>query len=168
MAVNGKQKGNSFERDISNRLSKIFAGILPSEQSFRRNIDSGAFFGGKNQKRLTTHIQDNQVFGDILTPDVFKFVIECKAYKTPPTFKSIIESKVTQWDNWIAQVSQDSVNSGKIPMLIIKYNNCPLIVGVNTTEFNTDITQVIYYKDFYFYPFDTFFNCDLNKFISSK
>ena len=48
MAVNGKQKGNRFERDIANMFSERFATYTGIEKAFRRNPDSGSFFGGSN------------------------------------------------------------------------------------------------------------------------
>ncbi len=50
MGVNGKQKGNGFERKIANILSERFKEHTGLEQAFRRNIDSGSFFGGKCSK----------------------------------------------------------------------------------------------------------------------
>ena len=52
MAVNGKAKGNSYERKIANLLSARFKDYTGIDQSFRRNPDSGSYFGGQNQKEL--------------------------------------------------------------------------------------------------------------------
>jgi hypothetical protein len=121
--INGKSKGNTFERKIANKLSDRFKEVTGKDQSFRRNADSGSFFGGKNQQRAQTHDLEKATFGDIICPNEFNFSIECKHYKTAPSFKSIVEGKVTQWDAWLSQAEQDAVNSGKKVMLIIKYNN---------------------------------------------
>jgi hypothetical protein len=127
--VNGKNKGNNWERTIANLLSDKFKEYLNIEKAFIRNPNSGAFMGGKNQVRMKTHAEDFQTFGDILTPDNFRFVVECKHYKTPPSFDKFIKQDVKQWDTWIEQVTQDSVNSKKEMLLIIKYNNTePFII----------------------------------------
>lgn len=126
--INGKNKGNSFERKIANLLSKRFSVRTGIEQSFIRNPDSGSFFGGSNQKRTNTHDLEMAVFGDLKCPKSFKFTIECKHYKSPPSFQSLVKGAVTQWDQWISQASQDSVNSGKKFLLIVKYNNVEEIV----------------------------------------
>lgn len=121
--VNGKAKGNSYERSVSNKLSERFAEYTGIEKSFRRNADSGSFFGASNQKRIAEYDTSKATFGDIITPDNFRYAIECKNYKTAPTFKSLVTDKVSQWDDWLKQASQDAVNSNKDMLLIIKYNN---------------------------------------------
>lgn len=121
--VNGKAKGNSYERSVSNKLSERFAAYTGIEKSFRRSSDSGSFFGASNQKRIAQYDTSKATFGDIITPDNFRFSIECKNYKTAPTFKSIMNGSVKQWDDWLKQASQDAVNSSKDLLLIVKYNN---------------------------------------------
>lgn len=122
MAVNSKQKGNSFERKIANTFSARFKEYTGIEQSFRRNADSGSFWGGKNKDRKLTHDVDHAQYGDIICPTEFKFTIECKNYKTPPTFNSIICQGVSEWDTWIKQASQDAEEGNKDYLIVIKYN----------------------------------------------
>lgn len=126
--VNGKNKGNAFERKIANLLSDRFKAHLNVEKGFRRNPDSGSFFGGKNAARIDQYDQDYAVFGDLICPKTFKFSIECKNYKQPPSFQSVVAGAITEWDKWIDQASSDSAKSNKSMMLIIKYNNVPEIV----------------------------------------
>ena len=83
MAVNSKQKGNTFERKIANYLSERFQTYIGVEKAWKRNTDSGSFFGGKNQSRTEQYLTEHQQFGDIISPESFKYVIECKHYKTP-------------------------------------------------------------------------------------
>ena len=129
--VNGKQKGNKFEREIANIFSERFAAYTGIEQSFRRNPDSGSFFGGKNVARAETHDTDWAVYGDLICPKAFRFVVECKNYKKPPTFKSLIDDNISEWDGWLEQVRADARACGKYPLLIIKYNNVPTFVLVD-------------------------------------
>jgi hypothetical protein len=153
VGINSKQKGNSFERIVANRLSEVFEDYYGKKQSFYRNANSGAFFGGKNQFRTETHLEEHQDFGDIITPKDFRFTIECKAYKTPPSFKSIIEGKVTQWDTWLEQAETDAENAKKQPLLIVKYNNCPIIVF---SKIYYELEIVSLYKDYFIYQFEEF------------
>lgn len=122
MAINSKQKGNKFERDIANMLSSRFADHTGKPQSFRRNTDSGSFFGGSNKVRKETHDTDFATYGDLICPRAFMFSIECKNYKDAPTLNSVLTSHITQWDEWIAQAKQDAEGCDKEFMLIIKYN----------------------------------------------
>jgi hypothetical protein len=118
-----KSKGNVFERKIANLFSKRFAEQTGIENSFRRDISSGSFFGATNQKRLATHDTETATFGDVMAPSNFKFSIECKHYKTPPTFTSMMKQDCKMISDWIAQATQDAVNSGKLMLVIAKFNN---------------------------------------------
>ena len=123
MAVNGKNKGSNYERKISNLLSNRFEKFTEKPKSFIRNSDSGAYYGGTNVSRVETHNTDFAVYGDLVCPRNFKFSIECKFYKTPPSWAGMVNHKVTQWDTWIAQSTQDSITANKEFCLIVKYNN---------------------------------------------
>ena len=146
--VNGKQKGNSFERKIANLLSDRFKDHLGIEKGFRRNADSGSFFGGSNKSRVTQYDTEHAAFGDLICPDSFLFSVECKHYKTAPSFQSVVNKEVPQWDLWIKQVEQDSISAGKLPLLIIKYNNVPEFVFVKN---KLGIEEIIQYKGYYSY-----------------
>lgn len=148
--VNGKNKGSQFERKIANLLSQRFAEYLGIEQGFRRNIDSGSYFGGSNATRTQTHSMDYAVFGDLVCPKNFKFSIECKHYKTPPTFQSIVEQSVKQWDEWLTQAQQDAVNSGKLMALIVKYNNVNELI-FSDQIIHGSLTPCLTYKNYHIY-----------------
>jgi len=149
--VNGKQKGNTFERDIANRLSARFATITGVEKAFRRNADSGSFFGGKNQQRIEQYDTDYALFGDLICPRNFMFSVECKNYKTPPTFNALIKQDIAEWDKWIVQAEQDAKNSNKKMMLIIKYNRTLpfVILGEKTSASLAGV-----YKNYFIYSLD--------------
>lgn len=121
--THSKNKGNAFERKVSKALSARFEEYTGLESSFLRNVDSGSFFGASNQKRIQKHGTEHANFGDILTPANFKFALECKHYKTPPSFGSIIKGEYKLFDEWIGQAKQDADNAGKAWMVIAKFNN---------------------------------------------
>lgn len=123
MSVNSKSKGNAFERKIANLLSDRFAEYTGLKSSFRRAIDSGSFFGRGNQSRIETHGTEHANFGDIMAPNGFRYNIECKHYKSPPSFNAIIKQDWKQLDEWLAQAKQDSSNAGKDWLVIVKFNN---------------------------------------------
>ena len=153
MPVQGKQKGNSFERKIANLFSERFASITGIEKSFKRNADSGSFFGGTNQYRTKTHDLDHANFGDLICPVNFNFSVECKHYKSGPTFSAIVKGKVSQWDEWITQSKQDASNSNREMMLIVKYNATDEVVFV---EKQYDLRLVLPYREVYGYRLDDF------------
>ena len=151
--VNGKQKGNSFERDIANQLSSRFHAFTGIEKSFRRNPDSGSFFGGTNVDRTEIYDTDYALYGDLICPRTFKYSVECKHYKSAPPLNAIMKQKVTQWDDWIKQALQDANVSQKEMLLIIKYNRTETMVFLTTPLHNLDL--ILRYKSYWGYTFDT-------------
>lgn len=129
--VNGKKKGNNFERKIANMFSDRFADYVGIPKPFRRNPDSGSFFGGTNVARTEIYDTDWAVYGDLICPRNFNFSVECKHYKTAPTVSSILKQDVKQWDKWIAQAKQDAEVSEKDMLIIIRYNNTEILTMTN-------------------------------------
>lgn len=155
MAVNGKNKGNTFERTIANELSARFKEHLGIEKGFRRNPDSGSFFGGSNKARTETHDTEKATFGDIICPDTFRWCIECKNYKTPPSLNTIMLSDVKDWDKWLGQCRQDAANSDRKALLIVKYNLTEKIAFVDIKDSaELGLTPVITYKDSHIFRLD--------------
>lgn len=147
--VNGKQKGNSFERNIANMLCERFAPYTGIEKPFRRNPDSGSFFGGSNIARVDMYDTNWALYGDLICPKNFRFSVECKHYKEPPTLNSVVRGEVKQWDDWLAQARQDAKVSGKQMMLIIRYNRTDIFAFLNWKI--DDRKPVIEYKGAYLY-----------------
>jgi hypothetical protein len=156
--VNGKQKGNRFERDIANTLSTRFREHTGIEQAFRRNPDSGSFFGGKNVERAATHDTEWAIYGDLICPRKFKFAVECKNYKTAPILNAILTSSVTDWDGWISQARQDATAAGKEMMLIIKYNRTAIMAIFNKGVVKLPVAMR--YKDTEIFMFDDILRLD--------
>ena len=67
--INGKQKGNSFEREVAGIFSKRFQTYTGVEESFLRNLDSGSRFGGNNRIRSGRVLKEDIQVGDIITPE---------------------------------------------------------------------------------------------------
>jgi len=147
MKVNGKQKGNSQERKIANLLSEHFKVSTGLDQSFRRNPDSGSFWGATNQSRLQTHDTSKASMGDIICPEGFTYNIECKFYKEPPSFNLLVKQDVKQWDDWVVQAKQDADNSKKKMCLIIKYNRVDEIVILD--KLPSGLKESFMYKNYY-------------------
>lgn len=161
--INGKNKGNSFERKIATQLSERFAQALGIEKGFRRNSDSGSYFGGSNKSRVAQHDMDRAIFGDLICPVNFLYSIECKHYKSSPSFQSFINKDVSQWDTWLKQAEQDATNANKKIMLIVKYNGVNEIVFVKE---NLNLDPVFNYKGFNVYKLSDFLSLSDNLFLS--
>ena len=155
--MNSKNKGKTFERKIANLLSLRFETRTGIKKSFRRNADSGSFWGGKNQARLETHDTEKATLGDVTCPVDFIYNIECKHYKSAPLFKNLMLQECKEWDGWIAQAQQDAQNSGKRMLLIIKYNNVDEIVITESPVPET-----------YHMPYKQYFVASLRAFLAGK
>ena len=141
-----KMKGNAFERKISNLLSERFKDVTGLEKAFRRNADSGSFFGGSNVRRTQTHDVDKANFGDIIAPANFAFSLECKHYKAPPSFAMMMKQDCKEWDKWIDQATQDAKSSNKKMAVIVKYNGIEEIVIMSESH---GLHASIQYKDYF-------------------
>jgi hypothetical protein len=154
MAVNGKQKGNSFERTIANMLSERFKEHTGIPQAFRRNPDSGSFFGGTNIARTQVYDTDWAIYGDLICPKAFKFAVECKHYKTAPILNAVLTESVADWDKWLKQARQDSEVSAKEMLLIVRYNRTENLAFLNPGVLSTE-KPVIVYKNTEIFLLDT-------------
>ncbi len=162
MAVNAKNKGNTFERKIANMLSDHFQKFTGIEKAFRRNADSGSFFGGKNSARSETHDLDKASFGDIITPNNFKFNIECKHYKTPPSFSMLVKQDCKMLDKWIQQAKTDEESSKKKFVIIMKFNGVDEVVVLEDNYNNLPV--LMNYKEFKISLLTDFLNLDASDF----
>lgn len=128
----GKSKGNSFENVIAKKLSTALHPL-----KFIRTQGSGARVGGKNFEAL------GQMFGEealkLFVGDVvpvnekeagvqFRFSIECKSYKTPDNFPSLV-SGTSNVFKWMQESEDDAVKIKREPLLIFKWNNINSMVG---------------------------------------
>jgi hypothetical protein len=132
--VNSKRKGATFERKIAQTLNERF-----KTNEFSRTPGSGAF-GSTHQ--LPQHLI---VHGDLITPEKFRFTIECKngynleiddIFKESSDFHKFIEQAKTDASraggrDWMVVYKKNRrkelvVVGDKIPNLknYLYYNNC--------------------------------------------
>lgn len=99
MTSKAKQKGNSWEREITKFLGEELGG------NFMRVPNSGAYVGGKNEARkmLMDDGQVRLVKGDIIPPDHLPLLnLEAKNY-ADIAFHQIINGECKQLNSWIDQ-----------------------------------------------------------------
>lgn len=161
--INGKAKGSSYERHVAWFLSSTFQEHTGIECAFRRNVDSGSFFGGKNKKRVLSYDTSKATFGDIICPDTFKYIVECKALRDPPTFRSLVYNNVLKWNSWIKQVEQDAANANKEPMIMARFNRIEDIVMVKK---RIEDAYILKYHDYYLYLQSDYFRLSLDVFFT--
>lgn len=102
-----KARGNTFERQVANFLSQIHG------KDFRRTAHSGAYTGLSNAGRKKDMAEDTikAFLGDIIPPEGFNIVIECKNYSgIQGGFNGIMSGLCTGLDKWLKEVLFDSEN----------------------------------------------------------
>lgn len=105
--VNGKQKGNGFERKVAKKLTEWCG------QKFNRTPMSGALRWDN----------DKRVVSDIVPPQSMKwpFSVECKCVESSWEFNTLLENTATLWKHW-EQADSDAQREDMIPMLVFTKN----------------------------------------------
>ena len=108
--VNSRAKANRFENKIAKTLNDRF-----DTKEFCRTPGSGAF--------ATTHTLPEylKIYGDLITPQNFKYIIECKKGYTEEQVSDLLNPKSTI-SKMIAQAHRDSKKSSRKFLLFIGQN----------------------------------------------
>lgn len=155
-----KNKGNTFEREIANFLSKLYS------ESFVRAPHSGAYVGGTNSYRKE-YLSENQAKsykGDIVPPDSWhNFNAEAKSYADFP-FHQVLAGNCKTLDAWLQQL-MDVAEDGDMNILFMKFNRKGKFVAVQT-KYTWVTDNFMYYSspklgDWILIEFDHYFK--LNK-----
>lgn len=151
-----RNRGKTWERAVA----KMFATVLGG--SWLRVPNSGAFFGGKNSKRVAgaSKTQAEILRGDIIVDDNYKhLIIECKNHKDV-TLRSILKGGNKKFDSFLQQVSHDAAGAGDgvYPLLICNLSEgikiavipdtlklyCKDTKITNLRQYISDDTKIIY------------------------
>ena len=105
--VNSRAKGNRFENKIAKKLNERF-----NTKEFCRTPGSGAF--------ATTHKLPEylKVYGDLITPENFKYIIECKKGYNEEQVSDLFNTK-SNICKMIDQAHRDSKKSSRKFLLFI-------------------------------------------------
>ena len=114
--VNSRAKGSSFERQIAKLLNDRLG-----TTEFSRTPGSGAF--------ATTHsLPDHlKIYGDLITPQNFRYCIECKKGYNNQNLYSLFNKSSEFW-KFIEQCQKDSDKCNKLPMVIFKQDRQPTLL----------------------------------------
>lgn len=120
--INSRAKGNRFENKVAKTLNDRF-----DTQEFCRTPGSGAF--------ATTHKLPEylKVYGDLITPEKFKFIIECKKGYDGEQVSDLLNPK-SSISKMIAQAHRDSKKSSRKFLLIIGQNRQEPVAITNQTD----------------------------------
>lgn len=128
--VNSGDKGDRTERKLCKILSARFG------RPFERAVGSGNRWS--QVKELTASAR-NVLVGDVVCPEGFLWVLECKGgYEADVDLSSLFVNGNKTIDKFIEQVAADSARSGKDPMLLYKRNLRPWLCGVPTRTLPAD------------------------------
>lgn len=125
MTSPSKAKGNSFERQIADFLTKLYG------EKFIRAPGSGAYVGGKNshRKQVLHEGQIRNFKGDIVPGESFpRLNAECKNYKDFP-FHQLFSGSVKILESWIDQC-MDVADEGDFNIIFMKFNRKGRYVAV--------------------------------------
>ena len=147
---NSRTKGNTFERQVAKLLNDRF-----KTTEFSRSPGSGAF--------ATTHtLPDHlKIYGDLITPQKFKFCIECKKGYNNQNLYSLYNYSSEIW-KFIAQSEKDAGKCGLTPMVIFKQDRQPALAiipeRVQVTE-DIKYIQIHNKKQYRVYLFEELLTC---------
>jgi hypothetical protein len=115
---NSRAKGSTFERNIAKTLNDRF-----NTTEFSRSPGSGAF--------ATTHTlpEHLKIYGDLITPQNFKYCIECKKGYNNLNLYSLYNYS-SEWYTFLEQCSKDSEKCERLPMVIFKQDRQPTLAIV--------------------------------------
>ena len=128
---NSRAKGSTFERSIAKTLNDRF-----NTSEFSRSPGSGAF--------ATTHtLPDHlKIYGDLITPQNFKYCIECKKGYNKENLYSLYNYSSDLW-GFLDQCLKDSEKCDKIPMVIFKQDRQPTLAIVPSHVQTNKLQQYI-------------------------
>lgn len=126
--MNGKTKGNKFERDISRFLTKWLTGKEKPYMFFRNDASGGLSTIHRENTHMTGDIkhlhEDSKFFTDI-------FSIECKDGYPKTSLHQHFKSERFNIKKFWEQALNDANKANKNPMLIFKKKNQKAIVGIS-------------------------------------
>jgi hypothetical protein len=164
--MNTKQKGNTFERQVSKKLSLCLTNN-EDEYGCWRTSASGATATINNYKKSKSLKQQSGDITQVVQKGIYKnlddffdkFFVECKALKkfdlTPPYNKEILDV--------INQLDYEKKQCNKFIFFILKRNNRDVLLFTDTDFLNLTCQAKYYFKDFNLrcYLFEDYINSTL-------
>jgi hypothetical protein len=116
---NSGNKGSRAERELCKKLSERFG------KPFERSVGSGNRWA---QVKGMSQAAKDTLLGDLSCPDGFRWVLESKCgYEDKVDFHNLWVQGNKTIDDFIKQVTDDAVRSGRQPLLLYKRNLRPWV-----------------------------------------
>ena len=112
---NSRAKGAAFENKVAKILNERF-----DTKEFARTPGSGAF--------ATTHTLPKhlQIQGDLITPQTFRYIIECKKGYNEQGLHSLLDYDSKIWE-WVSTMERDAHAAQKSPILLMAQDRKPIV-----------------------------------------
>lgn len=123
--LNSGRKGKRVERELVKILNKRFGG------GFSRSVGSGNRWGQVSS--LPKHAQDT-FSGDIVCPENFAFVFECKGGYDDTDLSSAFEGGISLIDGFLKQAELESGKTGRKSILAWKKSRKPWLAFLKTVD----------------------------------
>jgi hypothetical protein len=129
---NVKQKGNSFERELS-QIFSLWWTNKKSKTVFMRSASSGAWNTIHRKDGATAHSGDIEASDEVGKPFTNKVMVEAKWYKAEESLLfEVLVSKKQQVLGWWSKCEKEATDVLKTPILVVKFNHkVPFIVIPN-------------------------------------
>lgn len=141
-------KGKRVELELVKQLNFRFSKILdanPNWGKFSRSVGSGNRWG---QNVHLSRTAKNVYSGDIVCPDNFNFVLESKGGYNDIDICSAFEGGHSQIDEFLKQVSEDSIRCNRKPLLLWKKDRKPRLSFLLSKDLpNKNFTYYLKYKE---------------------
>jgi len=156
--INSKAKGNRNENYFAKILTERF------NKEFKRVPQSGAW-GTRNRSFNVNEDAKDILSGDLICPKDFRFSIECKSRENFNFWDMLNEdTRHLEINDWVIQVENDAIVSGKEPLILIKINNRKPFVLFHKSLLEGKVT----YRNYTVMRFDYFIQLDDKFFFGEK
>lgn len=133
---NSRAKGNAFENKIAKQLNERF-----NTTDFSRTPGSGAF---ATTHKLPKHLQ---LHGDLITPQGFAFIVECKKGYNNLGFDSLLNEKSKLWE-WLDTLDRDTAAAEKPGFLLMAQDRrATMVITYRNKKLEETITKHILIKN---------------------
>jgi len=151
--INSRNKGNSFERKAAKILNEQF-----DTDEFSRTPGSGAF---ATTHKLPEHLK---IYGDIITPEKFKYTIECKKGYNKENLYSLFNYSSDLW-KFIQQSEEEAKKSKKDPLLLFQQDR-QFILAITRKDIFPEEIDHVEFRNYRMYKFTDLLELDLNYWFS--
>lgn len=129
---NSRAKGNAFENKVAKILNERF-----NTTDFSRTPGSGAF---ATTHKLPEHLQ---LYGDLITPQDFAWIVECKKGYNDLGMASMLDRNSKLWE-WLDTLDRDCAASNKQGFLLTAQDRRPsIVITKHTEELENQVSKVV-------------------------